>query len=160
MKLMILAVGRMKVGPEKELYAKYADRISKAGKGLHLTGPDLAELSESRFENAERRKTDEAEQLLASAGNDTRIIVLDEKGKNLSSREFSELLRSEQEMGTQTLAFALGGPDGHGELLISASVRKISFGSMTWPHQLARILLVEQLYRAITILSGHPYHRD
>lgn len=160
MKLMILAVGRMKAGPEQALYAKYADRISKSGKALHLTGPDLVEITESRHDNSEKRKEEEADTLIAAGGKDARIIMLDEKGKDLSSREFAQLLKDEQENGTQKLAFAIGGPDGHGEALKAASVRKIRLGSMTWPHQIARIMLVEQLYRAITILSGHPYHRD
>jgi len=160
MKLMIMAVGRMKAGTEQTLYDKYADRISKSGKALHLTGPDLVEIVESRSEKPDKRKENEAEALIASAGKDVRIIMLDEKGKDLSSREFADLIKNEQDAGTQTLAFAIGGPDGHGELLKSISVRKIRFGSMTWPHQMARILLAEQLYRAITIFSGHPYHRD
>ena len=150
----------MKAGPEQELYAKYADRISKSGKNLHFTGPDLVEIVESREDNDEKRKSEEADALISSAGKDVRIIVLDEKGKDLTSREFSQLLRTEQEAGTKTLAFAIGGPDGHGELIKNTAVRKIRLGSLTWPHQIARILLAEQLYRAITILSGHPYHRD
>ena len=84
----------------------------------------------------------------------------DEKGKDLSSLEFSKLLQDEQDMGTANLAFAIGGPDGHGEELKDIAVRKIRLGSMTWPHQIARILLAEQIYRGITILSGHPYHRE
>lgn len=160
MKLKVLAVGRMKAGPEQELYAKYADRISKSGKGLHLSGPDLIETAESRSEQSHKRKDEEAEALVSSAGKDARIIVFDEKGKDISSRDFAKLLKSEQDAGTQTLAFAIGGPDGHGELIKNIAVRKIRMGSMTWPHQFARIMLVEQLYRAITILSSHPYHRD
>lgn len=160
MKLMILAVGRMKSGPEQELYKKYADRISKSGKALHLVGPDLIEIPESRAESSEKRKIDEAHALLASAGEGVDIIMLDENGKDMSSREFANLIKELQDSGTQKLAFAIGGPDGHGDLLKLKAVRKIRLGSMTWPHQLARILLVEQLYRAITIFSGHPYHRD
>jgi len=160
MKLKILAVGRMKAGPESTLYAKYSDRISKSGKNLHLTGPELAELVESRLDTSEKRKDEEAEALVSTAGQGARIIMLDERGKDISSRDFAELIKEEQEMGTQTLAFAIGGPDGHGEAVKNATIRKIRMGSMTWPHQLARIMLAEQIYRAITILSGHPYHRD
>jgi 23S rRNA (pseudouridine1915-N3)-methyltransferase len=145
MRLAILAVGRMKSGPERELYDRYADRISKSGKALHFMGPDLHEIVES---------------LVQLAGEGARIIVLDEKGKDLSSQEFSQLLKTEQDMGTTKLAFAIGGPDGHGDELKNVAVRKIRLGSMTWPHQIARILLAEQIYRGITILSGHPYHRE
>ena len=159
MRLQILAVGKMKAGPEQELYARYADRISKSGKALHLTGPDLIEIPESRQGDATARKADESNQLLQRAEGDARIILLDERGKDLTSVEFSKLIQSEQDAGTGTLAFAIGGPDGHGEEITSKSVRKIRLGAMTWPHQVARILLAEQIYRAITILSGHPYHR-
>ena len=86
--------------------------------------------------------------------------LLDENGKDLDSRAFAALIREEQDAGTDTLSFALGGPDGHGDALRAKSFRKLRFGSFTWPHQMARIMLAEQIYRAITILSGHPYHRD
>lgn len=160
MRLSILAVGRMKAGPEQELYDRYADRISKSGKALHFMGPDLHEIIESRAQDTQKRKSEEAEQLIKAAGEGARIIVLDEKGKDLSSQEFSQLLKTEQDMGTQKLAFAIGGADGHGDELKNISVRKIRLGAMTWPHQIARILLVEQIYRGITILAGHPYHRE
>lgn len=149
----------MKAGPEQELYARYADRISKTGKPLHFNGPDLIEISESRHSDASARKADESSQLLLKADDAARILLLDERGKDLTSVEFSKLIQSEQEAGTGTLAFAIGGPDGHGEEITSKAVRKIRLGAMTWPHQIARILLVEQMYRAITIVSGHPYHR-
>jgi 23S rRNA (pseudouridine1915-N3)-methyltransferase len=160
MRLAILAVGRMKSGPERELYDRYADRISKSGKALHFMGPDLHEIVESRAQDTQKRKSEEATQLVQLAGEGARIIVLDEKGKDLSSQEFSQLLKTEQDMGTTKLAFAIGGPDGHGDELKNVSVRKIRLGAMTWPHQIARILLAEQIYRGITILSGHPYHRE
>ena len=160
MRLAILAVGRMKAGPERELYERYSDRISKSGKSLHFVGPELHEIAESRAQETQKRKSEEAAQLIQAAGEDTRIILLDERGKDLSSQGFADLLRDEQDMGTSRLAFAIGGPDGHGDELKNASVRKIRLGSMTWPHQIARILLVEQIYRGITILSGHPYHRE
>jgi len=159
MRLQILAVGRMKSGPEQELYDRYSSRISKSGKALHFMGLDLHEIVESRATDTNKRKSDEAEQLIKAAGEATRIILLDERGKDLSSQEFSQLLKTEQDMGTTKLAFAIGGPDGHGDELKNVSVRKIRLGSMTWPHQIARILLVEQIYRGITILAGHPYHR-
>ncbi len=160
MRLQILAVGRMKSGPEQELYDRYSSRILKSGKALHFMGLDLHEIVESRATDTNKRKSDEAEQLIKAAGEATRIILLDERGKDLSSQEFSQLLKTEQDMGTTKLAFAIGGPDGHGDELKNVSVRKIRLGSMTWPHQIARILLVEQIYRGITILSGHPYHRE
>lgn len=150
----------MKSGPERELYDRYADRISKSGKALHFMGPDLHEIVESRAQDTQKRKSEEASQLIQLADEGARIIVLDEKGKDFTSQEFSQLLITEQDMGTQKLAFAIGGPDGHGDELKNIAIRKIRLGAMTWPHQIARILLVEQIYRGITILSGHPYHRE
>ncbi|MEM9277701.1 MAG: 23S rRNA (pseudouridine(1915)-N(3))-methyltransferase RlmH [Pseudomonadota bacterium] len=160
MRLEVLAVGRLKAGPEKELYTRYCDRIARSGKSLHLTGPHLFEINESRAGDTLSRKKDEAHQLLAKTNASTRIMVLDEHGKDVSSQQFAELIRSEQAEGTSAIAFALGGPDGHGEEIKLRSTRTLRFGSMTWPHQLARVMLVEQLYRAITIMSGHPYHRE
>jgi len=150
----------MKSGPERELFERYSDRISKSGKALHLHGPELFEITESRAQETLKRKQEEAQNLLDAAGSSPRIILLDEFGKDIDSRGFSELILDEQQVGTGTLSFAIGGPDGHGDLVKQASIRKIRFGAMTWPHQIARILLAEQIYRAITILSGHPYHRD
>jgi len=150
----------MKSGPEQELYDRYAERISKSGKALHFMGPDLHEIAESRAVELNKRRSEEAEQLIKISGEGSRIIVLDEKGKDFSSQQFSQFLKDEQDMGTAKLAFAIGGPDGHGGMIKDVAVRKIRLGAMTWPHQIARILLVEQIYRAITILSGHPYHRE
>ena len=160
MRLQILAVGKMKAGPELELYQRFADRVAKSGRSLNLAGPELIEIAESRKSDVPDRKEDEARQLLDMLDSATRIIALDENGKDFSSRDFAHLIRSEQEVGTKTLSFAIGGPDGHGSELLDTSFRKVRFGAMTWPHQLARLMLAEQLYRACTILSGHPYHRD
>ncbi len=160
MRLKILAVGKLKAGPEAELYARYQDRITKSGAALHLSGPELFELPESRLAEVKQRKTEEATKLLQRCEPGARIIALDERGKDLTSVEFANLIRDEQGSGAKELAFAIGGPDGHGQAMLDASFRKIRFGSMTWPHQIARVMLVEQIYRSITILSGHPYHRE
>lgn len=160
MRLSILAVGRMKSGPEQELYDRYAGRIAKAGKPLHFMGIDLHEVAESRAQDTPQRKSEEASQLIKLAGEGTRIILLDEHGKDFTSTQFADLLKGEQDEGTTKLAFAIGGPDGHGDELKQIAAKTIRLGKMTWPHQIARILLAEQVYRAITILSGHPYHRE
>ncbi|MEM7214685.1 MAG: 23S rRNA (pseudouridine(1915)-N(3))-methyltransferase RlmH [Pseudomonadota bacterium] len=160
MQIEILVVGRMKAGPERELYNRYSDRIARSGRSLHLTGPNLIEISESKADDVRLRKQDESHQLLSKVERDTHVILLDENGKDCSSRQFASLISSEQQAGTTSLAFAIGGPDGHGEEMRNRAIRSIRFGSMTWPHQLARVMLTEQIYRAITILSGHPYHRE
>ena len=159
MQIDIVAVGRMKAGPEQSLYERYADRFAKTGKPLHLFGPRLSEIPESRAGTADLRKREESAQISEKLDTGAKLILLDERGKDLSSEGFAEFLKGEQENSTPVVAFALGGPDGHGEELRHAAALTIRFGAWTWPHQLARILLAEQLYRAATILSGHPYHR-
>ncbi|WP_319533733.1 23S rRNA (pseudouridine(1915)-N(3))-methyltransferase RlmH [uncultured Cohaesibacter sp.] len=159
MKLVIAAVGRQKAGPETELVARYQDRANKAGRTLGLSGPDIVEFTESRARSTAERKSQEAAQLLAALPTGAFIVALDEHGKNLSSEKFSQIIDKERNNGTPAVAFVIGGPDGHGQDLLDKANLKIALGAMTWPHQIARMLLTEQIYRAITILTGHPYHR-
>ena len=160
MHLLIAAVGRLKQGPERELADRYAKRISAAGAGVALGPLDMAELPESRAATAELRKADEAARLGGALARCEAVIALDEAGKPLTSRQFAEMLRKLRDDGTPRLGFAIGGPDGHGEPLRKSAARVLSFGPMTLPHGLARVVLLEQIYRAITLISGHPYHRD
>nr|WP_321980922.1 23S rRNA (pseudouridine(1915)-N(3))-methyltransferase RlmH [uncultured Cohaesibacter sp.] len=160
MKLLISAIGRQKAGPETDLVARYQDRTQKAGRNLGLYGPDILEFTESRARKTAERKAQEAEQTLAALPTGTFIVALDEHGKNMSSEDFAKLIDRERNQGTPAMAFCLGGPDGHGQQLLGAANAKLALGAMTWPHQIARILLSEQIYRAMTILSGHPYHRS
>lgn len=159
MRLLIAAVGRLKDGPERELYARYADRIDAAGRGQALGPLRLIEIAESRAGSVAERKTEEARRLLeASAGAEARI-VLDEGGRQLASAAFARDIAARRDNGVGTLAFLIGGPDGHGPDVLAAATLRLALGAMTLPHGLARVLLVEQIYRAATILAGHPYHR-
>jgi 23S rRNA (pseudouridine1915-N3)-methyltransferase len=106
---------------------------------------------------AERRR-EEAAALSAHRG-DAALILLDERGRNPTSQEFAALIAALRDRGQRQLVLAIGGPDGHDATSRQAADHLLSFGAQTWPHQLVRILLAEQLYRAVTILSGHPYHR-
>ena len=161
MRLTIFAVGRMKSGPEIELVSRYADRLAKSGKALGLEFDGLTEIPESRAQTAAQRKAEESGRCAALAAEpSTVLILLDERGKSLSSRQFADRIASWRDGGTSRAVFALGGPDGHDSSLRDRADLVISFGAQTWPHQLARIMLAEQLYRAVTILSGHPYHRS
>ncbi|MEP0519478.1 MAG: 23S rRNA (pseudouridine(1915)-N(3))-methyltransferase RlmH [Hyphomicrobiales bacterium] len=160
MKLVIAAIGRMKRGAEQELCDRYVDRVGKAGRALALGPLTVVEFAESRAQHAAERKAQEAEILLNAAPATATKYVLDEHGKNFTSRNFTNLIAKERDDGAQEAWFFIGGADGHGEALLQAATRKISLGDMTWPHQIVRCLLAEQLYRATTILSGHPYHRD
>jgi 23S rRNA (pseudouridine1915-N3)-methyltransferase len=85
--------------------------------------------------------------------------VLDERGKVLSSAGFADLLKRHLDGGTSDLAFLIGGPDGHAQSIRDSAGLLLSFGAMTWPHRLARVMLAEQIYRAVMILRDHPYHR-
>jgi 23S rRNA (pseudouridine1915-N3)-methyltransferase len=161
MRLTIFAVGRMKSGPDADLVSRYTGRLAKTGKALGLEFDGLVEVPESRAQTTEQRKSEEAAKcaVLASEAS-TVLILLDERGKSLSSRQFAEKLADYRDSGVSRAVFALGGPDGHDPALRDKADLVIAFGNQTWPHQLARIMLAEQLYRSVTILSGHPYHRD
>ncbi len=149
----------MKKGPEKDLLERYVDRALKAGSQLGLSGPELRDWSESRADSVSLRKQEEAVQIVSALKPGAFLIVLDENGKDISSVQFAERISTAMDNGIPELALAIGGPDGHGEGVLNRADLVLRMGSMTWPHQLARIMAGEQIYRAITILSGHPYHR-
>ncbi len=159
MKVAIHAVGRMKAGPEKELADRYLDRFSKSGGPLGLDFSGVTEIAESRARDVDERRREEADRLRAQMVSGTALILLDERGKNFSSQQFADKIAALRDGGQRGLMIAIGGPDGHDEALRNEANMLISFGAATWPHQMVRIMLGEQLYRAATILSGHPYHR-
>lgn len=159
MRLSIVAVGRLKDGPERELYLKYAKRIDDTGRAVALGPLTLAELPEARQAGANQRRADEASRLLEQASGADFLVALDGGGKALGSDAFARWLAARRDEGHRTIAFLIGGPDGHGEGALARAQLKLSLGPLTLPHGIARIILVEQLYRAATILSGHPYHR-
>ncbi|WP_455474361.1 23S rRNA (pseudouridine(1915)-N(3))-methyltransferase RlmH [Bartonella sp. B30(2025)] len=159
MQISIFAVGRMKKGAEQKLVQHYLDRFSKSSGAVGFRFKILQEIPESRAQTACQRMEEEGKKLIEFLPEKCRLIVLDERGKSISSSVFAEKLISYRDGGVRDLVIALGGHDGHSEQTRSRSDFLLSFGSMTWPHQIARILLVEQLYRAITIVNNHPYHR-
>jgi 23S rRNA (pseudouridine1915-N3)-methyltransferase len=158
MRLMMAAIGRLK-DAEQELCERYVERFDAAGRALKLGPLQISQIAESRATTPELRKADEAQRLLKAASGADVTVALDEGGRCLSSETFASLLAKERDGGARTMAFLIGGPDGHGAEALSAAKLRQSFGAMTLPHGLARIVLAEQLYRAATILSGHPYHR-
>lgn len=159
MKIAVFAVGRMKAGPEKDLADRYFERFARVGPTLGLEFAGVAEQAEGRGARAEERRRDEGERLAAFVSTGAALAVLDERGRDLSSADFSARIAALRDAGQRSLVFAIGGPDGHEASIRDRAEWVLSFGSATWPHQLARIMLAEQLYRAATILSGHPYHR-
>lgn len=159
MRFTISCIGRMKAGAERDLLDRYIDRARKIGRGLGVTDVTLTEFAESRAQRDVERKQEEASLLLDSLPPGAKLIVLDERGKSLSSVAFSQKLEMWKDESVSDIVFAIGGADGHGENLVGRADLKIAFGAMTWPHQLVRILVAEQIYRALTIQAGHPYHR-
>lgn len=149
----------MKQGPERELVSRYLDRARASGKPLALTGFDVLEFNESRAGSADARKDEEARTLIAALPEGVRV-VLDEHGRTISSQAFASQIARWRDDGRPAVSFVIGGADGHGRELLGSADLTLSFSPLTWPHQLVRIMLAEQLYRTTTILSGHPYHRE
>ena len=160
MRITLFAVGRLKAGPESELSGRYLDRLAKAGGALGLDFARTIEVPESRAATAELRKKDEAAQLVRNLPDGAALILLDERGKTPDSPGFANLLARLRDEGRRDLVLAIGGADGLDPDLHAKADAVVCFGRMTWPHQLVRIMAAEQLYRAVTILSGHPYHRS
>ena len=165
MRVHVLAVGRLKAGPTSDLAAHFLKRARDAGRGVGLTDVTLSELAEARQSAADQRKRDEGARLeaalekLGGAGADMVRVVLDERGKAMTSQALADWTSQQRDNGCKALAFVLGGPDGHAEDLRAHARLQLSLGRLTLPHGLARIVLLEQLYRTATILAGHPYHR-
>lgn len=159
MRLLIAAVGRLKAGPERELLARYLERANASGKSLSLVPLEIIEIPESPAQSAAKRKSDEAKALFAAIPDKAKIVALDERGRSISSEDFAKKLGRLRDDGAGCTALLIGGADGLDETIRKKADLTIAFGTATFPHQIVRILLAEQIYRAITILSGHPYHR-
>lgn len=158
MRLVIAAIGRLKDDGERDLIARYMKRMS-SGRAVGLAPVTIEELAESRAADTGTRQDDEAARLLNLTADCDFRIVLDERGRAMSSADFARALAARRDDGVKAMAILLGGPDGHSAEMSAGAGLTLSLGPMTLPHGLARVVLVEQIYRAITILSGHPYHR-
>jgi 23S rRNA (pseudouridine1915-N3)-methyltransferase len=159
MRILIAAVGRLKQGAERDLAADYRKRAAAIGKSAGWRDIELIEIRESRARDAERRRIEESIAIASVIPERAVAALLDAGGENLDSVRFATLLRQWRAEDRSATCFIIGGADG-----ITASLRerakvRLAFGAATWPHQLVRIMLLEQLYRAGTILAGHPYHR-
>lgn len=159
-RLTLAAIGRLKDGPEQDLCARYLDRLGRTGPAIGLERLVVAELPEGRSANVAERRRDEARRLAEAIPEKAVVIALDERGRALSSAELAALVGRLRDEGERDLAFVIGGPDGLDDTIRERARLVLGLGRLTWPHQLVRVLLAEQLYRAATILSGHPYHRD
>ena len=159
MRLLIVAVGRMKAGPERELCARYIERTLKGGRALGLSGPDVVEIPESAARRPEDRMAEEGAALIAALPEETAVIALDPRGGATSSEEIARDIAALRQRGVRALSFLIGGADGLSEAARGRADQLVAFGRATFPHQLVRVMMAEQLYRATTILSGHPYHK-
>lgn len=158
MRLAVIAVGRLKDGPERELCERYRERAVALGRSIGLSGPDIVEITEGRGRRPEERKREEAQAILAKTQTGL-IIALDERGRQLGSETFASRIATARDSGTGHASLIIGGADGLSEEIRDKADITLAFGALTIPHQIVRALVLEQLYRAMTIISGHPYHR-
>ena len=159
MRVMIAAVGRLKSGPERDLAERYLKRTAQVGRSVGLTHFEVIEIRESRGDNPARRMLEESIAIANVIPERAVTVLMDERGKSLPSSDFAGRLQAWRTEDKPALVFVIGGADGLAPALKDKSNLTMGFGAATWPHQLVRVMLLEQLYRAVTILSGHPYHR-
>ena len=154
MKISIVAIGRLPRSPETELVKTYVERAGAAGRALGLGPVDVFEV-----ESRKPGKAAEAEALRPHLA-DAHVIACDEHGQARPSRAFAQEIATLRDRGVRRLVFLVGGADGLDAELLAHANGRLAFGPQTWPHALARVMLSEQVYRAVTILAGSPYHRD
>ncbi len=160
MRLIIAAVGRLKAGPERDLASRYRERAAQLGRGLGFPACDLVEIPESRARRGADIAVEEASALVPLLPPGSAILTYDERGRaDLPSESLAERIAGWRDAAKPALAVIVGGPDG-----LNASIRTradliLSFGAATLPHGLVRVLALEQIYRSLTIMAGHPYHR-
>jgi 23S rRNA (pseudouridine1915-N3)-methyltransferase len=159
MRLALVCVGKLKAGPERLLFERYFKRLNEGVRTAGLAGVDVREVVESRARRPDERRAEEAAAILAATPKGAALILLDERGPSATSEEWAADMGRMRDASRPAYAVAIGGPDGLDPSLRVAAHRIMSFGAMTWPHQLVRVMAGEQLYRAMTILAGHPYHR-
>ena len=159
MRLIVAAIGRLKAGPERELAERYRDRVAKAGRAVGLRDIEIVEIRESQVQDVARRVLEESIALANLIPERAVVVALYATGENLDSGSLTGTLRGWRDAGRPAAVFCIGGADGLGVEIKRRADLTLAFGAATWPHQLVRIMLLEQLYRAVTILAGHPYHR-
>jgi 23S rRNA (pseudouridine1915-N3)-methyltransferase len=154
MKITLLAVGKLGRAAEAALARDYAERATAAGRALGLGPVDIIEV--------EARKPGKAAEAAALTPHlaDSYVIACDEHGHAMASRDFAERIARLRDDGVRRLVLVIGGADGIDRSVLDAAQSRLAFGPQTWPHALVRAMLAEQVYRAVTILAGSPYHRD
>jgi len=157
MRVTVAAVGRARAAPEQALCDLYLERAGALGSRLKFSKFDLLVVDTSRAQSLDARMTEEAAKLMKHAGS-SHLIALDERGSTMTSEAFARHLAKLRDRG-RDLIFLIGGPDGLSPALKERANDRLALSALTWPHLLVRAMLAEQLYRAMAILSGHPYHR-
>ena len=152
MRIIIAAVGKLRDAQSRALFDLYATRLAWP--------VAVREVELKRALAPDAARGEEAQLLLAAIGERATVVALDEHGADLTSLAFADRVRAWRDGGVAELAFAIGGADGHGQALLKRAAATVAFGRMTWPHRLARVMLIEQVYRAQQIIAGHPYHRE
>jgi 23S rRNA (pseudouridine1915-N3)-methyltransferase len=159
MRLVVAAIGRLKDGAERELAERYRKRAEQSGRRIGFRDTEVVEIRESRAQETGKRVAEEAAALANAIPDKAIVIVLDERGESLESASLAKRLGRWRDDGCPAAVFVIGGDDGLAPAFRDKANLKLAFGAATWPHQLVRIMLLEQIYRAISMLSGHPYHR-
>lgn len=159
MRLTVLAVGHSRGTAEGTLTEDFIRRAGLMGRNMGIPAVSVEEVAVSKARDVKTRMSEEAARLAARIPAGAHIVLLDAKGKGMPSEDFADMLGALRDAGTKDLCFVIGGPDGLGTLEGKRAGRSLAFGPQTWPHLLVRAMLAEQVYRALTILAGHPYHR-
>jgi len=155
-KFSLIVVGRLRQGPEAALIKDYITRFERIGRGMGLGPVSIIEVEDKKGGG----KAAEAALLEKALPEGAVLVVLDERGKLVASPDFARKLANWRDQGHRELALMIGGADGLDRALLARADFSLSFGKMVWPHMLARVMLAEQLYRAASILSNAPYHRE
>lgn len=158
MRIVVAAVGRLK-GAETELSERYRKRAAQTGRQLGLRDVEIIEIRESRADSPDKRMLEESIALANIIPSGAAVVLLDGRGDNLDSAAFANQLAQWRANGKSAAVFIIGGADGLSPSLRDKAAMRLAFGAATWPHQMVRVMLLEQIYRATTILTGHPYHR-
>jgi 23S rRNA (pseudouridine1915-N3)-methyltransferase len=156
LRLLIAAVGKLRDAPEAVLVADYITRAANTGRQLGFKSVDLVEV-DAKPPGDPRA---EASALYRATPDEARKILLDERGAEWTSRQLAEKLARWRDDGLPCTTFWIGGADGVSQSVKDNADEKLAFGRQTWPHRLVRVMIAEQIYRALTILCGNPYHRD
>lgn len=158
MRIIVAAIGRLK-GPESELSERYRKRAAQTGRQLGWRNVEIVEIRESRADDAGKRVLEESIALANVIPQNSAVVLLDGRGDNLDSAGLANQFAQWRVNDKPAVTFIVGGAEGLSPSLRDKATLRLAFGTATWPHQLVRVMLLEQIYRAATILTGHPYHR-